>query len=168
MRINSFALFNPVVANELEMAGLTGNEVVYDLYCGTGTISLFLAQKAKKVYGVEIVAPAIENAKENAVENDIQNVEFICGKSEEVIFDIKDTPDTVVVDPPRAGCDVKLIKEICRLAPNKVVYVSCNPATLARDIKEFEGYEVKKVVPVDMFCWSSHVETVVLLQNEKL
>lgn len=152
----------------LEMAGLTGNEVVYDLYCGTGTISLFLAQKAKKVYGVEIVAPAIENAKENAIENDIQNVEFICGKSEEVIFDIKDTPDTVVVDPPRAGCDVKLIKEICRLGPEKMVYVSCNPATLARDIKEFEGYEVKKVVPVDMFCWSNHVETVVLLQNEKL
>lgn len=152
----------------LEYADLTGKETVFDLYCGTGTISLFLAQKAKKVYGVEIVKQAVEDAKINAKNNNICNAEFIYGKSEEIapqLYAKGIRADVVVIDPPRSGCDSKLIDMLNKMKPQKIVYVSCNSATLARDISLFEGYTVKKVQPVDMFSWSFHVETVVLMEK---
>jgi len=151
----------------LEYAGLTGKEIVFDLYCGTGTISLFLAQRAKKVYGVEIVKQAVEDAKINAKNNNIQNAEFIYGKSEEIAPELYKQgvkADVVVVDPPRSGCDGKLIDMLNNMKPEKIVYVSCNSATLARDISLFEGYKVEKVQPVDMFPWTYHVENIVLLK----
>ena len=161
----------------MEYAGLNGGETVWDLYCGIGTISLFLAQKAKKVYGVEIVAPAIEDARTNAKINQITNTEFFVGKAEEVLPDFyeresakgTDTemlhPDVIVVDPPRKGCDVKCLETIVQMEPQRVVYVSCDSATLARDLKYLcgEGYELKKVRTVDMFGHTGHVESCVLL-----
>jgi len=154
----------------LEFAGLTGKETVFDLYCGIGTISLFLAQKAYKVYGVEIVKQAIEDAKINAKENNVGNVEFYAGKSEEIVPELYKQgikADVVVVDPPRSGCDGVLIDTINKMQPDRIVYVSCNPATLARDVKLFEGYEVKKVQPVDMFPWTYHSEVVSCLELSK-
>ncbi len=156
----------------LEFADLKGNETVFDAYCGAGTISLFLAQKAKKVYGVEIVAPAIENANENAKINGITNAEFFVGKSEEVIPDLYKKgikADVMVVDPPRKGCDEKLLDMLKNMQPEKIVYVSCDSATLARDLKILcnEGdYTVKKVQPVDMFPFGVHVETVCLMSRK--
>lgn len=152
----------------LEYAELEGNETVWDAYCGIGTISLFLAQKAKKVYGVEIVAPAIENARENAALNDIHNAEFFVGKAEEVIpeqYANGLTADTIVVDPPRKGCDQALLETLVKMNPKKIVYVSCDPATLGRDLGylDQQGYKVEKVQPVDMFPHTTHVETVVLM-----
>ena len=151
----------------LEYAGLTGKETVFDLYCGTGTISLFLAQKAKKVYGVEIVKQAVEDAKINAKNNNVENAEFIYGKSEEIAPELYKQgikADVVVVDPPRSGCDGKLIDMLNQMKPEKIVYVSCNSATLARDVSLFEGYRVEKVQPVDMFPFSNHVECVSILE----
>jgi 23S rRNA (uracil1939-C5)-methyltransferase len=153
----------------LDYAGLQGNEVVWDLYCGIGTISLFLAQKAKKVYGVEIIPQAIEDAKTNAGINGITNAEFFVGAAEEVLpkkykeENIK--ADIIVVDPPRKGCDQSLLDTILTMAPKKVVYVSCDPATLARDLKYLceKDYELTKVRAVDQFGHSVHVETVCLL-----
>ena len=155
----------------LEYAGLTGKEVVWDAYCGTGTISLFLAQKAKKVYGVEIIEPAIENAHDNATLNNIHNVEFFVGKAEEIIpaqYEKGLVADTIVVDPPRKGCDQALLETLIKMAPGKIVYVSCDPATLARDLGYLvdKGYKVEKVQPVDMFPETTHVETVVCLVKE--
>jgi 23S rRNA (uracil1939-C5)-methyltransferase len=149
----------------LEYAGLTGEETVIDAYCGIGTISLFLAQKAKKVYGVEIVPEAIEDAKRNAELNGINNVEFEVGEAETVIpkwYKNGITADVLVVDPPRKGCDESLLKTIIDMKPKKVVYVSCNPSTLARDLNILEkgGYKTKKVQPVDMFPQTAHVECV--------
>lgn len=169
----SFFQVNPIQTESLynkalEYANLTGNEIVFDAYCGTGSISLFLARKAKKVYGVEIVEEAINDAKENAKINNVDNIEFLVGEAEKVIPNmIKEgvKPEVVVVDPPRKGCDEKLLNSIGEAKPEKIVYVSCDPATLARDLKtlcEF-GYTVDKVQPVDMFPMTSHVETVVLL-----
>lgn len=165
----SFFQVNPVqtevlYGKALEYAGLTGSETVIDAYCGIGTISLFLSQKAGKVYGVEIVPQAIENAKENAKLNNVDNVEFILGESETVIpelFAKGIKADVIVVDPPRKGCDEKLLDTIARMKPERVVYVSCNPATLARDLKYLteKGYAVKAVQPVDMFPHTGHVET---------
>lgn len=157
----------------LEYAGLTGNEVVFDAYCGTGTISLFLSKNAKKVYGVEIVAPAIENAKINAVENGVDNAEFIVGEAEKVIPDMIDKgvyADVVVVDPPRKGCGKELLEAIGKMSPKRVVYVSCDPSTLARDLGILTelGYSIDEVQPVDMFPHSSHVETCVLLQRKTI
>lgn len=155
----------------LEYADLEGSEVVWDAYCGIGTISLFLAQKAKKVYGVEIIPEAIANAKENAKLNGIYNTEFIVGKAEEVIprlYKEGIIADTMVVDPPRKGCDEKLLQTIQEMAPKRVVYVSCDPATLARDLAfltQQAGYQVEKVQPVDMFPQTVHVETVVKLSR---
>ena len=174
----SFYQVNPVQTRKLyetalSYAGLTGNETVWDLYCGIGTISLFLAQKAKKVYGVEIVPQAIEDARHNAKLNNIQNAEFFVGKSEEVLPAYYEenggTADVIVVDPPRKGCDEALLYTIARMAPARVVYVSCDPATLARDLKYLcgRGYQVDKVQPVDMFGHTVHVETVVLLSHKK-
>jgi 23S rRNA (uracil1939-C5)-methyltransferase len=156
----------------LEYAGLTGEETVFDLYCGIGSISLFLAKKAKKVYGVEIVEQAIKDANENAKRNNIKNVEFIHGKSEVVLPQMnKDgiKADVIVVDPPRKGCDERLLETIVEMMPEKIVYVSCKPSTLARDLKLIteKGYSVDKVQPVDMFPHSTHVETVVLMSRVK-
>lgn len=171
----SFFQVNPVQTDvlynkALEYADLSGNEIVFDAYCGTGTITLFLSQKAKKVYGVEIIEQAIENAKINAKENNISNSEFFVGKSEVVIPKLIQQgikPDVIVVDPPRKGCDVKLLNAIGEAAPEKVVYVSCDPSTLARDLKILEerGYKTIEVQPVDMFPMTKHVETVCLLSK---
>lgn len=171
----SFYQVNPLQTAVLyntakEFAELTGEENVFDLYCGIGTISIFVADKAKNVFGVEIVPEAIENAKENARINNVENAEFICGKAEEVIpekYKEGKTADVVFVDPPRKGCDIKLLETLKEMKAKKIVYISCNPATLARDMKYLKdnGYEIKKVQPVDMFPQTCHVETVVLLQR---
>ncbi|WP_433956944.1 23S rRNA (uracil(1939)-C(5))-methyltransferase RlmD [Cytobacillus horneckiae] len=149
----------------LEYANLTGEEDVIDAYCGIGTISLFLAQKAKKVFGVEIVPEAIEDAKRNADLNDIRNTDFAVGKAEEVIpkwYEEGNSADVLVVDPPRKGCDEALLQTIIDMKPKKVVYVSCNPGTLARDLRVLEdgGYKTVEVQPVDMFPQTVHVEAV--------
>lgn len=179
----SFYQVNPVQTEKLyslalSYAGLTGRETVWDLYCGIGTISLFLAQKAGKVYGVEIVPQAIEDAKSNAALNGITNASFFVGKAEEVLpeFYEKESrkpdadmlhPDVIVVDPPRKGCDEKCLETMLRMKPERIVYVSCDPATLARDLKILcgGGYELRKVRPVDQFGHTTHVETVVLLSK---
>lgn len=172
----SFYQVNPIQTKKLyelalEYADLKGEEVVWDLYCGIGTISLFLAQKAKKVYGVEIIPQAIEDARTNAKLNGIENAEFYVGAAEEVLprlyreENIK--ADVIVVDPPRKGCEQSLLDTILAMAPEKVVYVSCDPATLARDLKYLceKDYELRKVRAVDQFGHSVHVETVVLLSK---
>ena len=163
----------------LEYADLKGDETVWDLYCGIGTISLFLAQKAKQVYGVEIVPQAIDDAKENAKINAIDNAEFFVGKAEEVLPEYYAEyerehngetahADVIVVDPPRKGCDETLLETIVKMQPEKVVYVSCDSATLARDLKYLcaNGYEIKMCRGVDQFPQSVHVETVVLLSRK--
>lgn len=158
----------------LEFAGLTGNEIVWDLYCGIGTISLFLAAKAKRVYGVEIVPQAIEDAKENAIRNGITNAEFFVGAAEDVLpSKYRESggsmrADVIVVDPPRKGCDERLLQTIVNMKPERVVYVSCDPATLARDVKYLagNGYTLVKAQPVDMFPMTEHVETVVLMSRK--
>jgi 23S rRNA (uracil1939-C5)-methyltransferase len=152
----------------LEYAGLTGKETVIDAYCGIGTISLFLAKKAKKVYGVEVVPEAIEDAKRNAQLNGITNVEFAVGEAEAVIpqwYKQGIRADCIVVDPPRKGCDETLLQTIIAMKPKRVVYVSCNPATLARDLRILEdgGYQTIEVQPVDMFPHTTHVECVAKL-----
>ena len=177
----SFYQVNPVQTEKLyglalEYADLKGTETVWDLYCGIGTISLFLAQKAKQVYGVEIVPQAIEDAKNNAKINEINNAAFYVGKAEEVLPDYyeeyakthggeKARADVIVVDPPRKGCDETLLETIVKMEPEKVVYVSCDSATLARDLKYLceNGYEIRKVRGVDQFPETVHVETVVKL-----
>ena len=183
----SFYQVNPVQTRRLydtalEYAALTGKETIWDLYCGIGTISLFLAQQAGQVYGVEIVPAAIENARNNARLNNIENVKFFTGKAEEVlpefyshkgqVFEDRTEdaqemlhPDVIVVDPPRKGCDERCLETIARMQPRRVVYVSCDSATLARDLKYLceHGYELKKVQPVDMFPQTVSIETVALL-----
>ena len=166
----------------LEYAGLTGNENVWDLYCGVGTISLFLARHCAHVYGVEIIPEAIENAKENAALNSITNAEFFTGKAEEVLpewyseyfaADAADAADNnrvdvIVVDPPRKGCDPMCLDTMVKIAPDRIVYVSCDPATLARDLRFLcdNGYRIERVRPCDMFPQTVHVETVVLLSHK--
>ncbi|QNU66559.1 23S rRNA (uracil(1939)-C(5))-methyltransferase RlmD [Ruminiclostridium herbifermentans] len=172
----SFFQVNPVQTEvlynkALEYAGLTGNETVFDLYCGIGTISLFLSEKAKKVIGVEVVPDAIADAKRNAQLNGIENVEFLVGEAETVIpklYEEGARADVVVVDPPRKGCEESLLKTLVDMQPQRIVYVSCNPSTLARDVKFLHenGFEVKHVQPVDMFPWSGHVESVVLIERK--
>ncbi len=152
----------------LDFAELSGNEIVIDAYCGTGTISLFLAKAAKKVFGIEIEKSAIDDAKKNALENKISNAEFFVGDAVEIIPELyakKIFADVVIVDPPRAGCDKKVLETFAAMNPKKIIYVSCNPATLARDLAElFElGYATKKIQPVDMFPLTSHIESVALL-----
>lgn len=172
----SFYQVNPVQTEKLygtalEYAGLTGGETVWDLYCGIGTISLFLAQKAGKVYGVEIVPQAIEDARMNAKLNGFENVEFFVGKAEEVLPEQYEKnqvyADVIVVDPPRKGCDEKCLETIVKMGPERVVYVSCDSATLARDLRVLagKGYRMEKVRCCDMFGQSGHVETVVLLSK---
>ena len=155
----------------LEFAQLTGKETVIDAYCGTGTISLYLAQKARKVYGVEIVSPAIKDAEKNARENKVKNAEFIVGDCTKVmprLYNQGIRPDVIVVDPPRAGCTEVVLKTFANMKPNRIVYVSCNPATLARDLEILDklGYKAEKVQPVDMFVASSHVESVALMTKK--
>ena len=155
----------------LQFADLKGNEIVADVYCGTGTITLFLAQKAKQVYGIEIVAPAIKDAVQNAKDNHIKNAQFILG---DAVYKLPELirngvhPDVIVLDPPRAGCGEPVLDAIARTKPKRVVYVSCNPATLARDLAYLNdrGYAPEKVQPVDMFSRTHHVETVVLLTRK--
>ena len=181
----SFYQVNPVQTEKLyglalDYADLNGNETVWDLYCGIGTISLFLAQKAKQVYGVEIVPQAIDDARNNAKINDITNAEFYVGKAEEVLPEYYREyqeshggetahADVIVVDPPRKGCEESLLQTIVDMQPEKVVYVSCDSATLARDVKFLResGYELKIITPVDQFPNTVHVETVVLLSQQK-
>ena len=198
----SFYQVNPVQTEKLyslalQYAGLTGKETVWDLYCGIGTISLFLALKAKKVYGVEIVPQAIEDARENAVRTDIKNAEFFVGKAEEVLPEYYERmsrgvcsgdvgadaganavasqdenmlhPDVIVVDPPRKGCDEACLETMLKMQPERIVYVSCDSATMARDVKILceGGYELKRVRPVDQFGHTVHVECVVLLIKSK-
>ncbi len=187
----SFYQVNPkqtekLYSKALEYAGLTGNETVWDLYCGIGTISLFMAAKARKIYGVEIVPQAIEDAKNNARLNNIDNAEFFVGKAEEVVPAFYEElsrkaaagdeeakrgihPDVVVVDPPRKGCEETLLETVVKMSPKRMVYVSCDSATLARDLKFMEehGYKVEKVQAVDQFGNTVHVETVVKLSLKK-
>ena len=175
----SFYQVNPVQTvklyqTALEYARLDGNETVWDLYCGIGTISLFLAQKAKQVYGVEIVPAAIEDAKKNAALNKIENAEFYVGKAEEVLPEKYEKDgvyaDVIVVDPPRKGCDETLLSTMLQMNPKRIVYVSCDSATLARDLKILceENYQLEKVAVCDMFPSSVHVETCVLLQRRTM
>ena len=176
----SFYQVNPeqtqkLYGTALEYADLKGDEVVWDLYCGIGTISLFLAQKAARVCGVEIVPQAIEDARENARRNGFTNAEFFVGAAEDVVPEQYEQSggslraDVVTLDPPRKGCDEKLLRTVVQMEPERIVYVSCDPATLARDLKYLcgEGYELKRVRACDMFGHSSHVETVVLLSHKK-
>ena len=177
----SFFQVNPAQTENLyglalEYADLKGEETVWDLYCGIGTISLFLAQKAKKVYGVEIVPQAIEDARNNAKINNIKNAEFFVGKSEEVLPEYyakyerehgqKAYADVIVVDPPRKGCDETLLQTMVRMRPERIVYVSCDSATLARDLKYLceNGYEMVRCRAVDQFPMTTHVEVIVKMQ----
>ena len=173
----SFYQVNPSQAEKLykigvDAADITKEDVVFDLYCGIGTISLFMAQYAKKVYGIEIVEQAVKDAVENAKMNGINNAEFIAGDVESVLDDLinvqKIMPDIVMVDPPRRGLDKTSIKNMLEIKPKKIVYISCNPATLMRDLKELEGaYEIKSIKPVDMFPFTGHVEVCALLELKK-
>lgn len=170
----SFYQVNPVQAEALynigvEEAGITKEDVVFDLYCGVGTISIFMSKYAKKVYGIEIVEEAIEMAKENAQMNNIQNTEFIAGDVQVVLDDLINkkniVPDIIMIDPPRKGLDKTSIENILKIKPKKLVYISCNPATLVRDLASLEEeYDIKKIKPVDMFPFTSHVECVAVLQ----
>ena len=175
----SFFQVNPsqtkvLYSKALEYADLKGQEVVWDLYCGIGTISLFLAQKAKQVYGVEIIKEAIDDARNNARINEMDNVTFHVGKAEEIVpAQYEKTgirPDVIVVDPPRKGCEASLLHTMTQMQPERIVYVSCDPGTLARDCKILceEGYEIKKVAVVDQFSHSVHVESVVAIQRKDI
>ena len=171
---HSFYQVNPIQAEKLynigvKAAQISKNNVVFDLYCGIGTISLFMSKYAKKVYGIEIVEQAIEDAKENAKINNVENAEFIAGDVEKVLDDLINKknviPDIIMIDPPRKGMDENSIKNILKISPKKLVYISCNPATLVRDLAEFEEkYDVKTIEPVDMFPYSKHVECVSVLE----
>ena len=170
----SFYQVNPIQAEKLYNIGVEGTEiskddVVFDLYCGIGTISLFMANKAKKVYGIEIVEEAIEAAKENAKINNVDNTEFIAGDVEVILDDLINNkeiiPDVIMVDPPRKGLDNKSIDNILKIKPNRLVYISCNPATLVRDLAKLEdAYNIQTIKPVDMFPFTSHTESVAVLK----
>ena len=169
----SFYQINPVQTEKLynlaiEGASLTGKEIVFDLYCGIGTIGIYMAKHAKKVYGIEIVEQAIEDAKENCKINNIENAEYYAGDTQKLLIDLiknKDIkPDVIVVDPPRKGLDNVTIENIINIKPKKVIYISCNPATLMRDLSKLEEtYDIKKIQPVDMFPFTSHIECVTVL-----
>ena len=151
-----------------DLADLKGNEILWDLYCGIGTIGQFFADKVKEIDGVEIVPEAVEDAEKNAILNGIENAEYYCAKAEEIAQKLvkeKSRPNVVVLDPPRKGCEESLLETVTEVQPEKIVYISCKPSTLARDLKYLnqKGYSVKRVIPVHMFPKSSHVETVALL-----
>ena len=154
----------------IEFAALSGGETVVDCYCGTGTISLYLAKHAQKVYGIEIIASAIEDAKRNAEDNRCDNAEFILGDAAVKMQELVEQgvrPEVVLLDPPRAGCEEKVLAAIAQVMPQRIVYVSCNPASLARDLAYLEqnGYQAEVAQPVDMFPMTHHVETVCLLSK---
>lgn len=171
----SFYQVNPIQTEVLyttaiSLAGLTGNETIFDLYCGIGTIGIFASEKAKKVYGIEVVEQAIEDARENASINNIKNTDFIVGEVEEILPELAKThqADVVFVDPPRKGCDIKTLETILQIEPKKIIYISCNPATLARDVAMLEmKYSLEQVRPLDMFPFTSHVETISVLNLKK-
>ncbi|MVB10071.1 23S rRNA (uracil-C(5))-methyltransferase RlmCD [Caprobacter fermentans] len=153
-----------------EYAGLTGGETILDLYCGTGTIGLSMAKNAGKVIGVEIIPQAVEDARQNAEENGIENAEFLCmdaAKAADMLKNRGEKPDVVILDPPRKGCDESLIDTVGKMAPQRVVYVSCDPETLSRDLKRFalRGYKTMQITPVDLFPRTAHVECVVLMSR---
>jgi len=170
----SFYQVNPIQAEKLynlgvEMAQISKEDTVFDLYCGIGTISLFMAKYAKKVYGIEIVKEAVDAANENALINEVDNTEFFAGDVEIVLDELINKKgvkaDVVMFDPPRKGLDKNSINNILKIKPKKIVYISCNPATLVRDLAEFEeNYDIKTIIPVDMFPFTSHVECVAVLQ----
>lgn len=172
----SFYQVNPVQAETLyqigvEAAKITKQDIVFDLYCGIGTISLFMSQYAKKVYGIEIVEEAVQMARENAKLNQVDNVDFIAGDVEKVLDDLiyeqKIIPDVVMIDPPRKGLDSKSIENLLMFRPERLVYISCNPATLMRDLAKLEAlYEVESIEPVDMFPFTAHVETISVLKSK--
>ncbi|MEN6490023.1 MAG: 23S rRNA (uracil(1939)-C(5))-methyltransferase RlmD, partial [Smithella sp.] len=171
----SFFQVNPVqtevlYSKAMEYAALSGDETVFDLYCGIGTISLFLSEKARYVYGVEVVEDAVADARRNAELNGVSNVEFIAGEAEKVVPELYGRgirADVVVLDPPRKGCDESLLKLLSEMQPKRIVYVSCNPATLARDLKYLvgNGFKAVEAQPVDMFPWTGHVECVIMMTN---
>ena len=173
----SFYQVNPIQAEALynialENANLNENDILFDLYCGIGTIGIFAAKSVKKVYGIEIVEQAIEDAKENARINDIKNIEFYSGDVEKVLANLLEKkqiyPNVVIVDPPRKGLEKNTIETILAVKPEKVVYISCNPATMARDLEMMsQEYEIKEIQPVDMFPFTSHVECVTVLQLKR-
>ena len=169
----SFYQINPIQTEKLynlalEKAELTGKEILFDLYCGIGTIGIFMAKKAKEVYGIEIVEQAIEDAKENCKINNITNAKYYAGDTEKLLSDLIEKqnviPDVVVVDPPRKGLDNTTIENIKKIKAERVIYISCNPATLVRDLSKLEEqYEIKEIQPLDMFPFSHHVECIALL-----
>lgn len=172
----SFYQVNPIQAEKLyslgvQAAKISKNDIVFDLYCGIGTISLFMAKYAKKVYGIEIVEEAVRDAKENALKNNIENVEFIAGDVEKVLDKLinKDNiiPDVIMVDPPRKGLDNRSIDNFIKIHPKKIIYISCNPATLVRDLSKLEYlYNIESIKPIDMFPFTSHVEVCALLESK--
>ena len=169
----SFYQINPVQTEKLynlalNAANLTGKEIVFDLYCGIGTIGIYIAKHAKKVYGIEIVNQAIDDAKENCKINNIKNAEYYAGDTQELLTEFIKTkkiyPDVIIVDPPRKGLDNKTIENILEIKPKRVIYISCNPATLTRDLSKLEEkYKIKEIQPLDMFPFTSHVECIALL-----
>ncbi len=173
----SFYQVNPTQTEKLynlavQGANLSKEDIVFDLYCGIGTIGIFVANFVKKVYGIEIVKEAVENARENARINNIENIEFIAGDVESILSELiekrKIKPDVVFVDPPRKGLDETSIRNLLKIKPKRIIYISCNPATLVRDLGKFEEqYDVQKLTPVDMFPFTSHVEccSVLYLKN---
>lgn len=168
----SFYQVNPIQTQKLystavEYAELTGKETIFDLYCGIGTIGIFASHKAKKVYGIEVIDQAIKDAKENAILNNIANTEFIVGQVEELLLELveKQEVDVVFLDPPRKGCDQKALDTLLKVQPKRIVYISCNPSTLARDVAILEEkYILQKVQPFDMFPYTTHVEVCALLE----
>ena len=174
----SFYQTNPIqtevlYSKAIDFAKLDKNDVLCDLYCGIGTIGIFASNKVKKVYGIEIVEEAVEAAKENAKINNVDNIEFIAGDVEKAFKELVETkgvkPTAIIVDPPRRGLDTTTISKILELAVDKLVYVSCNPATMVRDLKMMEEkYDVKEIQPVDMFPYTSHVECIALLELKNI
>ena len=173
----SFYQVNPIQTEKLykkaiEYAALTGEETIFDLFCGIGTIGIFASRRVKKLYGIEVIKDAIEDAKENARLNNVNNAEFFVGEVEKILPELVSknhiTADVAFIDPPRKGCDIVTINTLLEVMPKRIVYVSCNPATLGRDLKVFEEkYNIKKLAICDMFPYTHHIESVCLLEKKE-